>query len=133
MVLKRVKAVTTPGTRIPKPQSTDTYVVVGWGTSRGQEALVYQLPRKPGSKKASQKRIPASVFSQAFDILGRTGKITRPWFQATFPELEADGTCNFTTLGGIFVLLGDVRYAEPGVYEAVKRSVPRLTDSSAAG
>lgn len=94
-------------------------MIVGWGTSRGEEALIYELPRGQASKKASQKRIPTSVFSCAFDTLVRTGQITRPRFRATFPEHEADGSCNFTTLGGIFVLLGDVCYAERGVYRAV--------------
>lgn len=94
-------------------------MVVGWGRSRGEDALVYRLPPKPNTKKASTKRIPSSVFDAAEKEFQRTGQITRPWFQKNFPAVDADGDCNFTTLGGVFELLGQAVYASPGVYKKV--------------
>jgi len=115
-ILERIKKATPPGTKIPKPESDESYIVVGWGTSRGEEALVYELPVKPTSMKASQKRIHASAFRFADEVLKTTDEITRSWFAANFPELERDGSCNFTTLGGIFELLGLAVYEGRGVY-----------------
>ncbi len=90
--------------------------------------MVYRIPARRGTKKASEKRITASAFEQAFDVLQATGQITRRWFAQHLPDLERDGTCNFTTVGGVFELLGEVRYVEPGVYERIipanKRTQP---------
>jgi hypothetical protein len=119
MLISRIKAVATPGTRIPKPESDQIYEVRGWTTSRGEEALVYQIPKKPGTKRASQKRIPVSAFQKSFVVLTESGTLTRRWFQTVFPVLDDDGTCNFTTIGGIFELLGEARYLERGVYAKV--------------
>lgn len=116
MILSRIKRVVTPGTRIPKPQSPRTYVVKGWGNSRGEEALVYQLPAKLGTKRRSEKRIRASAFEDAYKVLKSQGEITHGWFAQQYPDLEADGACNFTTLGGVLELLGEAEYAGPGVY-----------------
>lgn len=117
MILQRIKAVAKPGTRIPKPRSTEIYTVVGWGQSRGEEALVYRLPTKAGTKKSSRKRITASAFVAGFEVLRKSGELTREWFARNFPTLEGDGSCNFTTLGGILELLGEAQYAGPGVYK----------------
>lgn len=117
MILNRIKKATKPGTQIPKPRSTEIYTVVRWGKSRGEEALVYQIPAKHGTIKPSEKRVTVSAFRKAFDILQKSGKITRSWFAQEFPKLESDGSCNFTTLGGVFVLIGEAWYARPGEYE----------------
>ena len=121
MTLSQIKQTVFPGVIIPKPLSKQVYVVVGWGRSRGEEALVYRLPPKPNTKKASTKRIPASVFEEANKELRGTGQITRVWFQRSFPVVDADGDCNFTTLGGVFELLGRAVYARPGVYKKVSK------------
>lgn len=92
-------------------------MVVGWGWSRNEDALVYRLPMRPGTKKASEKRIRSSAFVEAFRVLQGTGRLTRTWFARRFPDLERDGSCNFTTLGGVFVLLGEARYIGSGEYE----------------
>lgn len=116
-ILERIKKATPPGTKIPKPESDESYVVIGWGISRGEDALVYELPMKPTSRRASQKRIPASAFRCAHEVLQATDEITRIWFATNYPELERDGSCNFTTLGGVFELLGEAVYAGRGVYQ----------------
>ena len=120
MVIERIKAKCPPGTVIPKPQSADKYVIKGWGKSRGEDAIVYQLPMKPYSKKASTKRIPVSAFMRTFDKLTNNGEISRTWFRKEFPDLDKDGSCNFTTIGGIFILLGEAVYMGEGFYESKK-------------
>jgi len=117
MTLSQIKQAVLPGMTIPKPLSKEVYLVVGWGWSRGEEALVYRLPAKRTTKKASTKRIPGSVFEEADKELQRTGQITRAWFQKSFPAVDADGDCNCTTLGGVFELIGRAVHADPGVYK----------------
>lgn len=104
--------------KIPKPLSSATYLLVRMGESRGERAVVYQLPVRPGSKRASTKRIPFSAIETSARQLLAAGLLTRRWFASRFPKLEADGTCNFTTVGGILELLGYARYAGQGEYES---------------
>ena len=49
---------------VPKPQSPETYRLVSIGESRGARALVYELPKRPGSKSVSTKRIPLSAIEE---------------------------------------------------------------------
>jgi len=116
MIFELIKRTMLPGTRIPKPRSKETYRFVRWGFSRGEEALVYQIPAKPGTKKLSTKRIPRSVFEEAYETLLNKGEITKVWFANAFPKVDADGSCNFTTLGGIFQILNLAEWAGEGVY-----------------
>ena len=120
--LDRIKKVAVAGRTIPKPTSSHGYAVIEWGISRGEEALVYRIPTKGNTVRASTKRVPSSVFEAADGVLAATGEITRAWFAKTFPKVWADGACNFTTLVGVFELLGDVTYAEPGKYRRVAQS-----------
>jgi hypothetical protein len=117
MIEERIKSKCPPGTIIPKPRSAGKYVITGWGKSRGEDALVYQLPMKPVSKNPSTKRIPVAAFERAYEELIRHGEISRTWFKKEFPNLTKDGACNFTTLGGIFILLGEAVYESKGLYK----------------
>lgn len=101
---------------VPKPQSSETYRLLRVGESRGERAVVYELPKRPKSKRASTKRIPLSAFEKCARQLSATRSLTRKWFADQYPELEVDGTCNFTTLGGVLELLGLARYSGPGEY-----------------
>ena len=104
---------------VPKPQSPETYRLVSIGESRGARALVYELPKRPGSKSVSTKRIPLSAIEECASRLLETGSLTRTWFVEHYPKLEKDGTCNFTTVGGVLQLLGLARYSGPGEYASV--------------
>ncbi len=101
---------------VPKPQSTETYRLVRIGKSRGARALVYELPKRPESKRVSTKRIPLPVIEECAHRLFCTGSIKRTWFAEHYPQLESDGTCNFTTVGGVLQLLGLARYSGLGEY-----------------
>jgi len=124
-IFERIKCVASPGTIIPKPESTGEYRVVKWGKSRGEEALVYSIPARPGTLKPSTKRVTASDFQTAYEVLIKTGEFTKSWFNQNLQACAKDGGCNFTTIGGIFELLGEAFYDDRGVY--------RKTESSTAG
>ncbi len=121
MILERIRQVAQPGTVIPKPRAKKPYVVVRWGRSRGEDALVYKIPPRSASRHPAEKAVPASAFEAAWKMLMETGQITHKWFARTFPAVEAGGSCNFTTLGGIFVLLGEAVYDGPGVFRRTER------------
>lgn len=76
MLVERIKKVATPGTVIPKPKSASNRVI-GWGKSRGEDALVYAIPTKRGGHKQSTKRIKVSDFQAAHKVLMETGEFTR--------------------------------------------------------
>lgn len=116
MILERIKSDVRPGTVIPKPQSALEYRVVGWGQSRGEDALVYSIPTRSSGGKPSTKRIKISDFQAAYDVLVKTGKFTHNWFEENLPDCAKDGNCNFTTIGGIFELLGEAQYGHRGAY-----------------
>jgi len=88
----------------------------------GEYAQVYEIPPRTRRQTPVEKRIPESVFKSAATELRSRGCLTRQWFCDTFPDLAAHDPCTFTTLGGVFELLGEVEYARAGVYRAVGRS-----------
>jgi hypothetical protein len=105
----------TPGIIIPKPQAKGNFIVKGWGKRRGEHALIYIIPNHRMPSKPYEKGIAASEWGQAFDRLMMSGEFSRQWFEQAMPACAKEGGCNFTTIGGIFQLLG---YAENqrGVY-----------------
>jgi len=117
MLLSRIKAVAKPGITIPKPYSKGKYIVERWGISREEEALVYSIPKRPATKSQSMKRIRGSDFQAAYKVLNETGLFKSTWFDKYLPQCAKDGRCNFTTIGGIFELIGDAKYIQKGVYK----------------
>jgi hypothetical protein len=117
MIIENIKTNVPPGTIIPKPRSREVYLVIGWKTNKsGEEVLEYSIPARSDTMKRSTKRIPSSVFREAYEVLCDKGEITKDWLASTFPKVDACGGCNFTTLGGIFQLLGLAEWEKPGVY-----------------
>ena len=114
-LIERIIEKAPPGTVIPKPK-TDRQEVIGWGWSKGEEALVYSIPNKKCKAKQSTKRIKVSDFEDAYKVLMKTGQLTREWFNQNLPDCAKGGDCNFTTIGGIFCLLGDAVYWGSGVH-----------------
>lgn len=65
--------------------------------------------------KPYQKGITSSEWRLAHEQLARTGEFSRAWFNETMPACAKEGGCNFTTIGGIFQLLGEAEY-QRGIY-----------------
>ena len=100
-----------PGTPIRKPKSICT--VKGWGERREEPALVYQIR---GVRGVHEKGIMESEWVKAFAQLTRTGELTRDWFNDKLVDCRKEGGCNFTTIGGVFELLGVAVFSHRGCY-----------------
>ncbi len=105
-----------PGTVIPKPNAQADFIVKGWGARRGQRALIYNIPNHKVPTKPYEKGITGSEWEQAFERLTTNGDFSRQWFNRFMPAWAKEGGCNFTTIGGVFVLLGHATY-DHGVYQ----------------
>lgn len=124
MILERIRNTVKPGTEIARPHSTKTFTVVRWSKVHGEPAMVYRSPMKPGTRMFLEKRIAASMFTRCFEELARSGEITKPWFEQSFPDLKTGQNSHFTALGGVLELLGEARYVRPGVYKRQRSIAP---------
>ncbi len=115
-IVDRIRREIKVGDTIPKPAAKEDFKVKGWGRSRGKAALVYYIPSHTNPCKPSTKRVTDADFEAAYDRLVATGEFTRQWFEDKLPVCAGDGDCNFTTIGGIFILLELAEFAGNGVY-----------------
>ncbi|MFQ5862326.1 MAG: hypothetical protein ACE5IC_04295 [Candidatus Brocadiales bacterium] len=115
MIVEQIKNQVYPGTVIPKPEAKANFVVKGWGKRRGENALIYKIPNHKNPNRPYQKGITESEFRQAHRQIINNGNFTREWFDQNLQPCAEEGGCNFTTIGGIFELLG-IAYYERGVY-----------------
>lgn len=112
----RFRSAAPPGTIIPKPQSRRTFRVKGDGTRRGAPALIYTIPNHSDPSSPHEKGVTYAELERAYNQLRRTGTLTTTWFQTHLPACYAEGPCNFTTVGGLFELLGEAAYERRGIY-----------------
>lgn len=117
-IFQRVVNIARPGIIIPKPESDDTRVK-GVGKRRQEEAIIYTMPNHKGGKRY-EKGVTASELVAAYKMLMSEGQFTRQWFIETFPKAYSQGPCNYTSLGGLLILLGAAEYADNGVYRVVE-------------
>jgi hypothetical protein len=104
-----------PGTAIPKPASRGAFTVKGLGMRRGEPALIYRIPNHRDPGRPYEKGITRSEFEQAYSELMTTGTFSSGWFRKNMEECAKHAPCNFTSLGGIFQLLGIAEY-QRGTY-----------------
>ena len=123
-ILELIEKKVSPGTVIPKPEARGDFVVKGWGRRRGERALVYTIPNHRNPSSPYEKGITESEWGMAFHRLSLTGEFTREWFSNTMTRCNNEGSCNFTTIGGIFEYLGIARYADRGTYRS--HDLPRF-------
>jgi hypothetical protein len=116
LLLDRVLREIAPDTVIPKPAARAPFKVKGEGRRRGERALIYKIPNHGDPKSPHEKGVTASELERAHEQLVRSGRLTRDWFDHNLPACRGEGTCNFTTIGGLFILLGEAEYVGPGVY-----------------
>jgi len=120
MIADRIRESIISETVIPKPKARADFIVKGQGKRRDETALIYRVPNHKNPGKPGEKGITDSEFEKAFAELQRSGKLTSAWFNIHLPNCAKEGSCNFTTIGGIFTLLGEATYSSPGVYERRK-------------
>ena len=115
-VLEEIRKTVRPGTSIPKPKARGTFIVKGWGMRRNEQALIYYVPNHVNPSRPTQKGVTESELVKAHRRLSETGEFTSEWFQVAMTRCSREGSTNFTTIGGVFELLGKARYAGRGVY-----------------
>jgi hypothetical protein len=119
MLLERILKVAPPDTIIPKPKAKGDFIVKGQGIRRGKPAVIYTIPNHKRPNKPYEKGINAAELEAAHNQLLSSGSLTRQWFKKELPKCDYEGKCNFTTVGGLFVLLGEAVYANRGTYQKV--------------
>lgn len=115
-IVQEIRTKIQPGMIIPKPAAKADFIVKGWGKRRGEEALVYLIPNHANSAKPYPKGITVSEWRYAYEHIRNGENFTRQWFDRNMRECAKEGGCNFTTIGGIFELLGLATYAGSGAY-----------------
>jgi hypothetical protein len=118
-IIQELKDKIPSGIVIPKPNAKADFIVKGWGIRRGEEALVYRIPNHNNVGKPYEKGITVSEWRQAYTRISSDKAFERDWFTKNMSECAKEGGCNFTTIGGIFQLLGLVDY-ERGAYKPRK-------------
>lgn len=104
------------GTLIPKPEAISEFRLKGWVDSPDGEALSYSIPSHADPPRPSSKKISTRRIKLAFARLMTTGELTRAWFKTTATRRTDEGGCNFTTVGGLFCLLGFAEYGSTAAY-----------------
>ena len=121
MIFNRIRRVAPPGTPIPKPLTRSSHVS-RFDIKRGRPALIYTIRNRRDPHNPHEKGITDREFEAAHDRLVNAGELTRQWFNHRLSLCAAEGPCNFTTIGGVFKLLGLATYERRGVYRKTSRS-----------
>ena len=115
-IVSRIRAEIPNGARVQRPKA-EPYKIKGWGSRRKEPALVYFIPNRCNPAYPFEKGITETEFVEAYNRLCETGELTRKWFEKALPKCAKEGGCNFTTIGEIFVLLGEAFHSGLGVYK----------------
>lgn len=116
-ILAEIERQIIPGTIIPKAKARAGFIAKEWGIRRGERALIYTIPNHNTPTKPYKKGITVSEWVQAFEHLTDAGDFRRSWFELSMPACAKEGGCNFTTIGGVFELLGYATY-DRGTYRS---------------
>ena len=120
MIINRVREKIISGMVIPKPDAKADFIIKGWGKRRSSIALIYLIPNHNKPENPYQKGITEQEFEDAYTNLIVSGEFTREWFNKNLIKCSKEGSCNFTTIGGIFELLGVAKYSDRGIYKEIK-------------
>ncbi len=67
----------------------------------------------------NKKYVPFDTLFLCYKRIFAFGELTTEWFKTTFPKEYKDRPCNFTTIGGVFILLGIAVYKNSGIYKKI--------------
>ena len=77
---------------------------------------MYTIPNHGDPSSPHEKGLAYAELEPAYSQLRRTGTLSTPWFRTHRSACYVEGSCNFTTVGGVFELLGEASYERRGVY-----------------
>jgi hypothetical protein len=115
-ILADVERLVRPGMVIPKPEAKADFIIKGWGQRRGERALIYTIPNRSTPQNPYEKGITMSEWVHAARQLTSAGEFTHSWFKEFMPRCSKEGSCNFTTIGGVFEVLKYANYERRGSY-----------------
>ena len=116
MIINSLLNIAAPGTIIPKPKAKKDFIVKGIGIRRNEKALIYLIPNHKNPEKPHEKGITFSEFEKAYKNLIASGEFTHEWFNKNLSKCSQEGSCNYTTIGGLFELLKISKYSGLGIY-----------------
>lgn len=119
MIIEQIRRIAQPGTVIPKPDAKADFIVKGWGRRRRENALIYFIPNHINPRSPYEKGITESEWEQAYQQIIKNGEFNRTWFNRNMQACAKEGGCNFTTIGGIFELLGIAYYERPAYIRTI--------------
>lgn len=99
-------------TVIPKPYTNTRILKIAVAKIHGEKKDSFYYSIGSSNKKA----VPFDTLYAAYRRLTETGILLRAWYNETFPAEAEDYPCNFTTIGGVFVVLGFAEHMGNGVY-----------------
>ncbi|GLR77184.1 hypothetical protein [Aliivibrio sifiae] len=105
------------GLVIPKPKAKVEFKIKGMGMRRNEEALIYRIPSHSTKAQYYEKGVTINEFEKAHQRLVNTGFFTRTWFNENLKACAKEGGCNFTTIGGVFEILGIAEYSQKATYK----------------
>lgn len=99
-------------TPIPKPNTSARILKVAVAKICGEkkDSFYYSI----GS--SSIKAVPFDTLYAAYQRLTETGTFSRAWYRETFPAEARSRPGNFTTIGGVLVVLGFAEYMKNDIY-----------------
>jgi len=100
-------------TNIPKPQGKPC-IILYINKNNENNFLKYSTGKKTISK---------AEFIGAYRRLLDNKSFTRQWYNENFQKKAATSPCNFTSIGGIFILLGIAKYKIKGCYELIQPKI----------
>jgi hypothetical protein len=102
MIFPRVRTDVLPDTILPGTN----YSVKGIYRRRGEAALVYRIPNRNVANSWYEKGVAEGEWEQAYERLSILGELSRTWFNDNLRGAAAEGPCNYSAIGKVFVLLG---------------------------
>jgi hypothetical protein len=114
-IVKRIPV----GTGIPKPESKRQFTFQGEVRVATERAIAYAIPSSNKENSVGRKKITASQLEKAYRELCSNGEVTKAWWVKNVTESDNEGGCNFTTFGGLLILLGEAERAGRGKYRRV--------------
>ena len=74
-IIGKIENWASAGPAIPKPETDCVYRVKGWGTRRGERALIYFIPNHANPRHPHEKGVTESEWEQAYDRLVSEGEL----------------------------------------------------------
>ena len=118
-IIDRLEAEIVAGRLIPKPETDGEYGVKGWGNEARRTGSGLLHSELQGQVEAPPEGRDSIGVEARIRATGVDRELRHSWFKAALPACYGEGSCNFTTIGGVFVMLGVAVRDGRGAYRKV--------------